>query len=241
MSITGFLGESGLRNLEFVRTGDTLLFSNEPQRGSLLIVTSTRSRWTHVGIAVWRNRNLMIFESTYGSPAYDNLTGEVRRGVRLSNLVDLLPRYNTIHVRTINLTRTPDFYSKLDEFMEIWKGGSYVSFIKIPFIPYFKFEDPGVSCSELVARYFKFIGLFDDKPDLDNYYIKSFLPHHFAPREHGREPEIDTSGLFTQTLSPIVYQRSHMTFDSGKFLAALTIAVTLLGIYIHVRDRKKYL
>jgi len=234
MSITGYLGNTGLRNLEFVRTGDILLFSNEPQRGSLLIMTTTRSRWTHTGIAVWRNRKLMLFESTFGSPALDELTGEVRKGVRLTELSEILSRYNTIHIRPSNIERTSEFYTKLDEFMELWKGKPYVSFIKIPFIPYFKFEDPGVSCSELVARYFDYIGLFDGKPELQNFYIKNYLPYHFAPQEFAYQGP-DTESLFKQTFSPIVYQKEFMTFDSVKLLVAITILVTLLGFYIHLR------
>lgn len=231
VGITRYLGDTGLTNLEFIRTGDVFLFGNEPQRGSLLIMSSTGSRWTHTGVAVWRGDNLMVFESTYGSKAFDELTGEVRRGVRLSSILDIKNKYNIFHIRKTNVERTPEFYTKLEEFMELWKGKNYVSFYKIPLIPYVCFEDPGVSCAELVARYFDYVGAFDGKPALQNKCIKNFLPAHFSPILS--DSDLDTSGLFTTTLSPIIYQKQHTTIESTKLLVILTIIVTLVWYFVN--------
>ena len=235
VGISSYLGETGLRNLEFVRTGDILLFGNEPQKGSLIIMSSTGSRWTHIGVAVWRGDNLMVFESTYGSQALDDLTGEVRRGVRLANILDVKDKYNMFHVRKTTVERTPEFYTKLEEFMELWKGKNYVTFYKIPLIPYLCFEDPGVSCGELVARFFDYVGEFDGKPNLQNKCIKNFLPAHFAPDS----PDLDTSKLFSTTLSPLIFQKPHTTIESIKVLVILTMVVTVVWIFTNLIHLKK--
>lgn len=234
MSVVSYLSDDKLYNLEYVKTGDIFLFSNEPQRGSLLIISSTRSVWTHVGIAVWTNdtpSKLCIFESTFGAPAYDILTGTVRKGVRLTELRLIAANYKIIHVRSSNITRDSDFYTKLDEFMNLWKGTNYVSYFKIPLIPYVCFEDPGVSCSELVARYFDYIGLFAGKPQLQNQCIKNFLPKDFAPNYNYESGDLDTTGLFNDGFCPIVYKRDHMQFDTLGVVVALTLITAVICVY----------
>jgi hypothetical protein len=232
MGISSFLFDEGLTNVEFIRTGDILLFNSEPQKGALLVMTSTRSVWTHIGIAVWSNdtpRRLLILESGYGQKQFDELTGTERTGVRLTELKGIINRYQAIHVRSVKVTRDVSFFTKLTDFMQEWKGTNYISLVKIPLIPFIQFNDGGVSCAEFVARYFKAIGLFDDKPALNNYPIKNFLPRNFAP---GGPNEIDTSGLFVQSFSPIVYRSSAPRFDSVLLLTILTIGATLLGGYV---------
>lgn len=232
MGVTSFLSETGLTNLEFVRTGDVLLFTSEPQKGALLVMTSTRSIWTHVGIAVWTDeipRRLMILESAFGVKRFDELTGTDRVGVRLTNLATGIERYQMVHVRNVNVARDSNFYTKLADFMQIWKGTNYVSLVNIPLIPFIRFDDHGVSCAEFVARFFQYMGLFDDKPQLNSYPIKNFLPRHFSP---GTGHDIDTSGLFTRTFSPIVYRSPHARFDTIRILSAVTIGLTLIGFYV---------
>lgn len=238
MSVVSYLNDSNLYNLEYVKTGDILLFSNEPQRGSLLVISSTRSVWTHVGIAVWSTdvpSKLYMFESTYGSPAYDILTGTVRKGVRLTELRLIASNYKIVHVRSSNIVRDASFYTKLDEFMQLWKGKNYVSFYKIPLIPYICFDDPGVSCSELVARYFDYIGSFVGKPWLENYCIKNFLPKDFAPNYNLQPGEPVTAGLFNDGFCPIVYKRDHMQFDTLGVVVILTLVTGALCIYTLIR------
>jgi len=239
MGITSYLFEDGLTNVEFIKTGDLLLFSSEPEKGGLLIITSTRSVWTHVGIAVWSEdtpRRLLILESGYGVKQFDELTGTERRGVRLTSLVQTAKRYQSVHVRNVNVVRDAAFYTKLQEFMQIWKGVDYVSLIKIPLIPYFPFTDDGVSCAEFVARYFDYIGLFEGKPELQNYPVKNFLPKDFAPASSN---PLDTSSLFVRSFSPIIYRRIRPGFNTVMTLASISVVVSLLGVYVLISGRPR--
>jgi hypothetical protein len=112
--------------------------------------------------------------------------------------------------------------------MQLWKGVDYVSLIKIPLIPFFNFTDDGVSCAEFVARYFDFMGLFDDKPDLQARSFKNFLPKDFSPSSSN---DFGTSGLFVQSFSPIIYRRGRPRFNTINALAVLSIMVSLIGVY----------
>jgi hypothetical protein len=237
MGITSYLFEDGLTNVEFIKTGDLLLFSSEPEKGGLLITASTRSIWTHVGIAFWTDdtpRRLLILESGYGVKQFDELTGTERKGVRLTDLTRTVKRFQSVHIRNVKITRDASFYTKLQEFMQLWKGVDYVSLIKIPLIPLVDFTDDGVSCAELVARYFDFMGLFDDKPDLQARSFKNFLPRDFAPLKSNN---LDTSGLFVQSFSPIIYRRDRPRFNTILTLSAVSLVVTLLGVYIILLER----
>jgi hypothetical protein len=230
MGLTEFSLDSPLQNLDRVQTGDIILCSNEPRKGSFLIMTTTRSIWVHVGIAVWSTegqRRLLIFESTRGKREQDELTGEVRNGVRLTDIRNIIEQYQVIHVRHLNVPRTTEFLTSLQGFMTEWQGREYISLIKIPLIPFVCFEDPGVSCSELVARFFKSIGLFDSRPELNNYCLKNFIPSHFAP---GTEFSKEMSNLFANDNSPVIFHMGYFGMDIGLLLCI--IAFIILGIHI---------
>jgi hypothetical protein len=231
VSLSEYTTHKNLTNLDRVRTGDILLFSNEPKKGSLIIMTSTRSQWVHVGIAVWSDsspRRLLVFESTRGKVAQDELTGAVRRGVRLTDIVNIIQEYQVIHVRHLNVERTPEFINGLNSFMQEFKGKNYVTFWKIPLIPFLCFEDPGVSCSELVARFFKSVGLFESRPTLNNYCLENFLPGHFAPRgEFSRE----LTTLFANDNSPIIFHKGYLGMETVLTLCIFTL-VTLVAILL---------
>lgn len=236
MSLTEYLRTDELINLDRVKTGDILLFTNEPKKGSLLIMTTTQSIWVHVGIAVWSEsspRRLLVFESTRGKVTQDELTGEVRRGVRLTDIRNLKYEYQAIHVRPIDIVRDSTFYQKLNEFIQLWKGGSYIDLIKIPFIPYTCFEDPGVSCSELVARYFEYLGFFEGIPELQEKCIKNFLPLHFAP---GTELTQDVRNFFLTTKSPILYHKGYFQMDTIKLLIIVAFGLMAILLFVHLQE-----
>jgi hypothetical protein len=231
--LTEYLTNDQLTNLSFVRTGDILLFTNDPKRAALLIISSTRSIWVHVGIAVWSESNprrLLVLESTRGKLALDELTGEVRRGVRLTDIRNIIEEYQTVYVRPLDVVRDSTFRTQLANFMQIWKGTPYVSFTKIPFIPYFEFTDPGVSCSELTARFLKDIGKFDSDPELLDYPIKNFLPKHFAP---GEELTTSLRDVFEPKSCSVVYKRSELSMDTIQVLCIGVLILLLLGLLIH--------
>ena len=237
--MTEFNLNTSLTNLDRVQTGDILLFSNEPKKGSFIIMTSTRSIWVHVGIAVWTTespRRLLIFESTRGKQELDELTGETRRGVRLTDIRNIIDLYQVIHVRHLNIQRTPEFFTKLQEFMIEYQGKHYISLIKIPLIPFTCFDDPGVSCSELVALFMKRLGLFDTRPTLNNYCIKNYLPSHFAP---GTEFSREMTTLFLNDNSPVIFHKGYLGMDIVLLLCIF--AFVLLGINIFASTEYSFL
>ena len=239
MSLTEYNLNTHLTNLDRVQTGDIILCSNEPKKGSFIIMTSTRSIWVHVGIAVWTTespRRLLIFESTRGRPELDELTGEVRRGVRLTDIRNILDLYQVIHVRHLDIQRTPEFFIKLQEFMTENQGKNYISFIKIPLIPFVCFDDPGVSCSELIARYMKHMGLFDSRPKLNNYCLKNYLPSHFAP---GTEFSREMTTLFLNDNSPVIFHQGYLGMDIVLLLCIF--AFILLGINVLASTESSFL
>lgn len=236
MGLTAYTTDSRLLNLDRVRTGDLLLCSNEPKKGSLLIMTSTRSHWVHVGIAVWslgNPRRLLIFESTRGKLVQDELTGEIRRGVRLTDIRNVIEEYKVIHVRHLNVERTPHFFHKLHTFMMEWKGKDYVSLLKIPLIPFVCFDDGGVSCSELAARFFKHLGLFDTRPALENYCIENFLPSHFAP---GEEFTREMTTLFSNDNSPVIFHKGYFGMDTTLLLCVFALILLSVGLLTMVKN-----
>jgi len=235
MALTEYLRSDGLMNLDRVQTGDIILCGNEPKKGSLIIMSSTRSTWVHVGIAVWSTtspRRLLIFETTRGKRSVDELTGEIRRGVRLTDIRNIFEEYQSIHVRHLNIQRTESFYSTLNNFIMEWKGVDYISLIKIPLIPFVCFEDPGVSCGELVARFFKALGLFDSRPSLLNYCIKNFLPSHFVP---GSELSEEVASLFANDNSPVIFHKGFLGMDTVLLFSVMALITLSLCLFLTVK------
>jgi hypothetical protein len=231
VGLTEYTPNYKLTHLDRVRTGDILLFSNEPKKGSLIIMSSTRSNWVHVGIAVWSDsspRRLLVFESTRGKKTQDELTGEMRRGVRLTDIVNVMNEFQVIHVRHLNVPRTPEFINTLNTFMQEWKDTNYVSFWKIPLIPFLCFEDEGVSCSELVARFLKAAGLFEARPTLNNYCLKNFLPSHYSP---GGEFSSELTTLFANDNSPVVFHQGYLGMETVIFFCLFSL-IALVAVLL---------
>jgi hypothetical protein len=240
MGLTEYLQGDNLINLERVKTGDILLFTNEPKKGSLLIMIATKSVWVHVGIAVWSEsspRRLLVFESTRGKVAEDELTGEIRRGVRLTDIRNITNEYQAIHVRPVDLVRDEVFYTKLNDFIQLWKGVDYVNLIKIPLIPFICFEDTGISCSELVARYFQYMGFFEGELGLEEKCIKNFLPLHFAP---GSEFNQDVVSFFLTTKSPLIYHKGFLQTDTINVLIIIAIILFVVMMTVHLQESKLF-
>lgn len=224
---TEYLSQVGLKNLDYVQTGDILLFKSKGNRTSNLLSIGIRSSWTHVGVAIWEGGFLKVFESSLSEKVLDEVTGTFKRGARKSRLLDIVDRYASILVRPVEIPRTPTFYTKLDEFISEHSGKNYTTFLKIPFIPFLCMEDEGIHCSELVARYFLYVGLFDDKPGLKARCPFNFLPSDFSPES--TDMEIDR--LFTSSPSITIYNSASIQSPSLLFLCLLsfiTAAVFLL-------------
>jgi hypothetical protein len=238
---TEYLSTSGLKNTDYVQTGDILLFRSRGNRTSNLINIGIRSSWTHVGIAIWEGGELKLFESSLSESVFDELTGTYKKGTRKTNILNVLDRYAMVLTRPLNISRTPLFYERLDQFIENYTGRDYTSFLKIPFIPLFCMEDSGIHCSELVARYLKFMGLFDDKPGLNSRCLFNFLPSDFAPENMDSEIDrlfIDSpSESGSNSFSITLYTSPSVESPSLLFLCVITLIVASIHILIYLTKK----
>ena len=218
---TEYLSNAGLKNLDYVQTGDILLFRSKGNRVSNLINIGTRSPWTHTGIAIWEDGELKIFESSLSESVFDELTASFKRGTRKTNILNIINRYAVVLTRPLNIIRDPLFYSRLNQFILDYTGKDYTTFLKIPLIPHVCVEDPGIHCSELVARYLDFLGMFEDNPKLKNKCPFNFLPSDFSPEN--TDPNFDI--LFTENPSITLYTAPSMENPSLLFLVIVTLII----------------
>jgi hypothetical protein len=223
---TEYLSQFKLKNLEYVETGDILLFKSINHRNSQIVNIGSRSLWTHIGIAIWEGGELKVFESSFGNSVLDELTGTFKRGVRKTKIVDLVDRYGLIFSRQLNVVRDTNFFNTLNDFISSQIGKSYTSFIKIPFIPFICLEDPGIHCAELVSSYMDALGLFDDKPSLKNKCKFNILPSDFSPEVN--DPEVDS--LFKDTPAIIIYSKSNIENPSLLFMGVLVMLIAGISI-----------
>lgn len=227
---TEYLSNLGLKNLDYVQTGDILLFKSRGNRTSSIINLGIRSPWTHVGIAIWEGDNLKVFESSLSESVLDELTGTYKRGTRKTNLLNIVDRYSTILTRPVNITRDPLFYARLEQFINDYTGKNYTTVLKIPLIPFLCIEDSGIHCSELVGKYFDYMGLFDDKPGLKGKCPFNILPSDFAPEN--QNPETDR--LFTDNPSITLYTSPTMESPSLLFLCIVALIATSIHLLIYL-------
>lgn len=227
---TEYLSSSGLKNLDYIQTGDLLLFKSINNRTSTIIRAGTRSSWTHVGIAIWEDGELKVFESSLSESVFDELTGTLKRGVRKTPLRNILNRYGSIFTRQVDVLRSPDFYTKLSTFIADNQGKDYTNILKIPFIPFLCMEDSGIHCSELTAKYLNHLQLFEDKPTLKNKCHFNFLPSDFGPENP--DPEFDR--LFTEKPMLNIYSSSTIESPSILFLTIISLVVGALYILLHL-------
>lgn len=203
-------------NLDLIESGDVILFRSPINRNSLSIVLGTRSNWTHIGIAVWvmedGSRRLYVFDA------------HASVGVRKIAFDVIAKRYDSIYLRKIPYVRDESsFPNILKSFMEEYINKPYVSFIRVPLIPYIPFSDEGVSCGELVARWMHVLGILTPQKALVNY-----IPGDFV------KGDIDFQGNDLR----IVYHATQ--FDSPTLvfitlgviaISALFLASTLIDVY----------
>lgn len=234
-TLVGYLSETNVTNVHLINTGDVLLFKGSG-RGANLIMLGTRSPWTHVGIAYWSGTplKLFVFESVLTVSAFDHLTGEEKTGVRLVEFSAVADRYRVCFVRKIAVSRGIDFYTKTDEFIQEMKGKPYTSFFKVPFSPFFCFEDQGVHCSELVFRYLSKIGLVAGNAALEDKCPNRYTPGDFSPR--GSIPEMD------QVFQDFPMHRIYRQFDRETGIYTMFVFLILAGLVgmLVVYQLKKY-
>jgi hypothetical protein len=218
-----------LRNLDYVETGDILLFKSLHSRTASLVRLGTRSVWTHVAIAIWEGGVLKIFESSMSRKLFDELTGTEKFGVRKIALADVLEEYGEVLVRKTDVVRDDDFYTKLGDFQHEYKSRNYTNFLKIPLIPFLCIEDEGIHCSQLVSRYMEYMGLLEDKPNLAARCFFNVLPVDFSPEN----PDPEFNALFKLMPTITLFSQSGITNDTLLVLIGVALiagAVSLILI-----------
>jgi hypothetical protein len=193
-------------NLDLIDDGDIILFKSPINRTSLSVILGTRSNWTHIGIAIWETvsnmRRLYILDAHASS------------GVRKIPFDLISHRYETVYIRNIPYQRDPaTFPHLLKGFVDQYINKPYVSLIRVPLIPYLPFEDPGVSCGELAARWLNLLGILSPEKSLVNYVPGDFV-----------SGKIDFNG------NPL-YPLFHSTKFDSPTLLYVSIGIILLSIY----------
>lgn len=202
-----------MSNLENIRTGDILLFSNWTNVG-ISIKVATFSQWNHVGIAVWidrvnvlklsgrnlnqksekfsktvKDKTLFVFE-TNQTISYDHLSQHLGDGCRLIEFNNLVPFYSRIAWRPVKVKRDEHFYDNLWTFINHYSGAGYTQ-NKLTMIlnalqwpsPHLENNSTEKFCSQLTANYLQLIGYKLNKPTY------TYLPRHFSAYDRQALPD----------------------------------------------------
>lgn len=179
------LYEQGKRDT--LQTGDVLLFSGQGPI-STAIKIGTMSKWTHIGMIIRDNLDLiMSWESTMliKQPSLDS--GIIESGVMILNLSRRIIEYEgEVAVRRL---RQPLSTKQFCLLMEMRKRVRKVSYEK-DYIQLIKsaYDGPGgankedmssIFCSELIAAYFKLIKLLPVDKTSNEYTPKDFSGPEF--------------------------------------------------------------
>lgn len=191
-------------NLDLIESGDIIIFRSPINRNSLSIVLGTRSNWTHVGVAVWvsedGNRRLFIFDA------------HASVGVRKIAFDVMARRYDSIYIRKIPYVRDDSIFPDiLKSFIDEYTNKPYISYIRVPLIPYLPFSDEGVSCGELAARWMNVLGILTPTKSLVNY-----IPGDFV------KGVIDFQGNDLR----ILYHATHFDSPTLMYIAIAVILIT---------------
>ena len=197
--------------MDSVRTGDTLLFSNNSPTGFLLRI-ATRSSWSHVGVAVrvLKHENedglrisldtqgeLCILEiSTYSR--YDIFTDRETVGAALTPFDLIKSQHNIIGVRRLKEKyRTQEFAEQILPFLRRYSSCQFTSypleFVQVwtglPFLG--KYRNDELFCTELVVKFYDECAniplLYGDDSYEASYmyrpcdFVKEFSDTPFAP------------------------------------------------------------
>lgn len=166
-----------------IDTGDLVLFSGKGGV-SVGIRWVTRSRWSHVGMALrvpeWNI--ILLWEATPFSNVPDVESGRLRQGVQLTPLSEQLKRYEgTAAIRHLHVHRTPEMLSALQNYRKEVKGRPYeqsrLELIRSAWDGPFGANKEDLSslfCSELVAEAYQRMGLLPDHPPSNEYTPANF-------------------------------------------------------------------
>jgi hypothetical protein len=160
-------------------TGDLVLFSGKG-RVSFGIRLATRSRWSHVGMAIRFSGSAEVF--LWEATAEQSNRDAVEAGVRLMPLRERLRRYKgEVAVRHLDVHRAPERLSALHAFRAEVEGRPYEqsrlellrSVYEGPFGAN-REELSSIFCSELVAAAYQRMGLLADHPPSNEYTPADF-------------------------------------------------------------------
>lgn len=160
-------------------TGDLVLFAGNGGV-SFGIRLATRSRWSHIGMAVrlTGDSQLLLWEA---APAEESGNG-MHEGVRLVPLLERIRAYEgQVAVRHLQVHRPPERRSALHAFREKVKGRPYersrLELLRSAYEGPFGANSEELSsifCSELVAAAYQRMGLLPDDPPSNEYTPADF-------------------------------------------------------------------
>jgi hypothetical protein len=184
---------------ESINTFDIFLLSGTGNF-SKIIKCFTETQYTHIGIVITEDAlkkigvrvkdrlksrdNLYLFHSNKGSVANipDVVSGNVRSGVQLNDLRDIIDHYNGViyYRKILGLGDLQQYYDKLKKSYEDLKDREYENDYSEMFCAMFRWpieqDTSTLFCSELVAQVYIDTGIFTRKSmPSDNY-----LPCDFA-------------------------------------------------------------
>lgn len=233
--------------MDKIKTGDIILCSNS-SRIAMGIQLTTISRWNHVGIAVWLEKEeiLRLNPGNCGKQKrydlklyclesnddlnYDHWDGKWTAGVRLTDYDALCRKYETLGYRSVAHTQSPDEISrKLWKFIEEHIGYNYYNDrlkLVLSAFDYFS-KDPaeGYFCSQLCALWLQKCGLLEDRP-----------AHHYLPGDFSDDSTKIPEETF-KTSDVIVYTKT--TLEWRWIVVFIVLGIVGLGMSVFVRENIK--
>jgi hypothetical protein len=167
-----------------INTGDIILFSGKG-RISNIIKWITKSKWSHVGVAIKIKELDMILclESTTLVDVPDYETGATVKGVQITNLSERILKYDgDVVVRhLVDINRDQVFSETLEKFKKEHRNKAYERHCIELFNAAYdgvlgqnKEDLSSLFCSELVAELYQQWGLLSDKIPSNEYTPKDF-------------------------------------------------------------------
>lgn len=146
-------------------TGDLVLFSGKGLvSGTIRLFTG--SRWSHVGMVVRSEDEVLLLEATVTDEAVDISLGRPVRGVQVVRLADKLAAYDgAVALRRLELDERPvGLDEAVQEIAALWRYRGYKSFTATLVLDLLSANRRPhrvhrVFCSELVAEIYKRLGI----------------------------------------------------------------------------------
>ena len=202
------------KNLNDIKTGDTLFFSNNGIVGNLIKITNF-SIWHHIGIAVRvsngkikRNKGELYVLEISPSQRYDYFNGKYTKGISLTPIYSCLIRYNIISYRSIIYLKNKHIIKFTIDFINSNQNSMFANFAKSGFLILFNRNNNNkdLFCSNMVAKFYnEYYG-----KEIYNKHYNNIVPSDLINKESiFVQDELTNlydckSDLFSSVLQPII-------------------------------------